>query len=517
MAYSKIQIPGNGTNGPFTVSFALGYLSQSEVTARVNAEVDGLGAPAYRTITWLDVELVNISGIAPTALDTITFERTVSKTVLKHDFADGAPIIERNLDESHKQAIMIAQEALDGRFGALQGDLDLGNHKIINVLDPTSPQHAATKAYIDLQVISAGNVPAPTAPDVGKVITATGVGTYAWGSPVTVPDATDTVAGKVEYTSDAEVAAGVSPTDRVIKFAQLILNFARLAVVQTFSRKQTISLADGVDSGLPLELIYGNVGGPNLYLRSRKAGAGADSDEIGQIEFQGKSSTTADRVFAFIDAIVTTAADATRAGQIRLVAVTNAIANAVMLIGNGVQIGAPTGGYKGLGTLNYSGKLYENGNGVAGPSACYAFESTGDGGTSIATTWTTAVLNTTRWNNLGPGNGALASNQVTLLAGRYRVRAQKQFYSTGGTTLIRLFNVTDGTLIVNGPNFGLATGGYDMVAEVPTHEFTIAGTKVIRTDYYVQAANATTGLGNSTGVPASHNNTYGYLYIERIE
>lgn len=515
MAYSKIQIPGNGTNGPFVVAFALGYLSQSEVTCRVNQEVDGLGDPAYRTITWLDTELVNISGVAPTALDTITFERTVDKTTLKHDFSDGAPIIERNLDESHKQAIMLAHEALDGRFGALQSDLDAGNHNIINVLDPVDPQDAATKAYVDLQVISSGNVPAPTGGDVNKVLTATGVGTWAWGTPVVVPAATESTAGIAEIATDAEVTTGTDNTNKFLNVLKAVTAFARKAVSNTFTAVQAITANTGASL-----LSLNNTGAqPADLAGTRNNGvAGVANDSVFRILMSGMNDagTPAVALYHYIEARIQSAVAGAQTGKLRIVAMIANVGTQVAEFCNGVTIGLPTGGFKGTGTINATG-YYVNGNGAAGPSACYAFESTGDGGSSIATTWTTAALNVTRWNNLGAGNGALASNQVTLLAGRYRVRAMKQFYSTGGTTIIRLYNVTDGALIVNGPNNGLAVGGYDLCAEIPLHEFTIAGTKVIRIDYYVGAASATTGLGNNAGTPASHNNTYGYLYIERVE
>lgn len=111
--YSRITYPGNGTNGPFTVNFTLGYLDQDDVTCRVNAEVDEFNEPVYRTITWLTANTVNISGVAPTSEDTIVFQRTVSKETLVNDYEDGEPITEANLDESNKQLMMAIHEVLD--------------------------------------------------------------------------------------------------------------------------------------------------------------------------------------------------------------------------------------------------------------------------------------------------------------------------------------------------------------------------------------------------------------------
>ena len=63
-----------------------------------------------------------------------------------------------------------------------------------------------------------------------------------------------------------------------------------------------------------------------------------------------------------------------------------------------------------------------------------------DGGASVATTWTTRVLNTTVIN--GITGASLATNQVTLPAGTYTVTVFSPFRNTN-LTKIRLYNITD--------------------------------------------------------------------------
>lgn len=186
MAYSRIVYPGDGVQTQFQVNFALGILKREDVTGRVGSEVDGFGQPAYRTLTWINDGLIDIAGtgVAPGgAAGVFVLQRTVSKTVLVHDYADGAPIIEDNLDESNKQNIMLVHEALDGRFGTLQQDLDFGGFRGVNAADPSLVTDLATKGYVDLQLsVGNGNVPVPGAPSVGKFLKALTATTWNWAS-----------------------------------------------------------------------------------------------------------------------------------------------------------------------------------------------------------------------------------------------------------------------------------------------------------------------------------------------
>ena len=183
MAYSRIVYPGDGVTTQFAVNFPLGYLSKTDVTLRVGSEVDGLGDPVYRTLTWINDGLVDIVGTGPVPAigQDVVLQRTTSKTTVQHDFSDGAAMIAQNFDENQLQALMVAQEALDGRFGTLQANLDLGGFKAINSADPANPQDLATKAYVDqVAVLPSGNVPPPTLGNVGMFLKATATGVWAW-------------------------------------------------------------------------------------------------------------------------------------------------------------------------------------------------------------------------------------------------------------------------------------------------------------------------------------------------
>lgn len=149
MAYSIISTVGNGTS-QYAISFTLGFNSRTEVKCRVNNEVDGLGDPVYKDLTWINDGLVEVADGPYTGADDLVFSRTVDKTELIHDYSNGEPIEELNLDESNKQNLMAIHEVLDGRLESpLANDLDMGGFRIINLGDGVDPEDAANLEQLD--------------------------------------------------------------------------------------------------------------------------------------------------------------------------------------------------------------------------------------------------------------------------------------------------------------------------------------------------------------------------------
>jgi hypothetical protein len=138
MANSIITETGDGVTTQYALNFTLGILKRDYVTCRVGSEVDGLGDPVYRTLEWITDGLVNIQGEVPGNNVPIVFTRTMPKNQLIHDYTDGVPIVEKNLDESNLQTMMSIHEFLDGRLesGFVQ-DLNMNDFKIINLGDGT--------------------------------------------------------------------------------------------------------------------------------------------------------------------------------------------------------------------------------------------------------------------------------------------------------------------------------------------------------------------------------------------
>jgi hypothetical protein len=114
------------------------------------------------------------------------------------------------------------------------------------------------------------------------------------------------------------------------------------------------------------------------------------------------------------------------------------------------------------------------------------------GGTATAGSWETRTLNT---EEADTGNHCtLASNQFTLLAGTYRIRAIAQAGQNNGHQA-KLRNVTDGTDTIFGTSMYCST-----TANYPTHSeivgrFTIAGTKTFEIQHKVAVTLSGYGYG----------------------
>lgn len=150
MANSIITETGDGSTVQYALNFTLGILSREYVTCRVGDEVDGLGDPVYRDLEWVTDGLVNIQGAAPGNDVPIVFKRTMPKDVLIHDYSDGVPIQESNLDESNLQTMMSIHEFLDGRIeGGFLADLDMNGYRIINLGDGVADSDAGTMEQLN--------------------------------------------------------------------------------------------------------------------------------------------------------------------------------------------------------------------------------------------------------------------------------------------------------------------------------------------------------------------------------
>lgn len=120
-----------------------------------------------------------------------------------------------------------------------------------------------------------------------------------------------------------------------------------------------------------------------------------------------------------------------------------------------------------------------------------------DGGSSVATTWTTRTLNTLV-DNTGFVT-SLSANQFTLPAGTYQARGFGMTFGVGNTSKLRLRNITDGTTsVIGSSNYATTGGATTNVTNVIEGEFTITSSKTFALQYYSTVAQATNGLGVAT-------------------
>lgn len=131
----------------------------------------------------------------------------------------------------------------------------------------------------------------------------------------------------------------------------------------------------------------GAAAAPTLDLY-RNSATPAASDVLGQITLTGEDSAGNTQTYAVIDGVIDDATSTSEDGTLRLRTVVSGTVATRVSVGQGVQVGAPTGGDKGVGTVNATG-LYVNGASVAGT---YAAKTSGY---TVTTTDNNAVINFT--------------------------------------------------------------------------------------------------------------------------
>ncbi len=107
----------------FVVNFSLGFIDRDDVEVRVNNAVDGSGDPVFSAYTWIDDSNITVTDPL-TVGDKVTVQRTVSKSDLQVDFAEGADITPLNLNLIALQGLMVYQELVDGRIEGAESPSD---------------------------------------------------------------------------------------------------------------------------------------------------------------------------------------------------------------------------------------------------------------------------------------------------------------------------------------------------------------------------------------------------------
>ena len=115
------------------------------------------------------------------------------------------------------------------------------------------------------------------------------------------------------------------------------------------------------------------------------------------------------------------------------------------------------------------------------------------GGTATSGSWETRTLNTEVADT--GSHASLSSNQVTLLAGTYRIRGSAPAFQVGRHRA-RWENVTDGTTVSLGTSeFSGNAAAYAQTRSIIEDRFTIAGTKVFELQHKVDVTKSTQGYG----------------------
>lgn len=141
MAYSwQEHIKPAGTQD---IQCDIEYLDKSYI----HVYLDGVETTGY---TWTSSTNIRLD-TALTADTTVLLIRKTEREYLYIEFASGSPFIEVNVDSQNTQFLHLAQELVEGRaIPGFYGDISMNGYRITSVGDPTNPQDAATKNYVDV-------------------------------------------------------------------------------------------------------------------------------------------------------------------------------------------------------------------------------------------------------------------------------------------------------------------------------------------------------------------------------
>ncbi len=131
----------------------------------------------------------------------------------------------------------------------------------------------------------------------------------------------------------------------------------------TWTAAQTVTLA-GTGSALTLRSSDSTAtAGPDLTL-DRQSNSPAAADTIARVVWNGRDSGGTARTYGLIDVLLEDVSAGSEDATMRLFSRVNGATGVVAQFGNGVQIGSPTGGAQGAGTLNMDNAIFRDGTQV---------------------------------------------------------------------------------------------------------------------------------------------------------
>lgn len=264
---------------------------------------------------------------------------------------------------------------------------------------------------------------------------------------------------------------------------------ADAASANTFTATQTIQSTDA-----------GAAVGPLLVL-DRDSASPAASDVIGGVDFLGEDSAGNDETYARIQGVIVDPTSTSEDAQIQVLTDVAGTLAARVTIGQGVQIGSPTGGDKGTGTINATAIYDDNVQIVIPTYALYQNQQTSgtSGPTYTSGAWRTIPLNTEVYD--ASAIGSIASNQITLGAGTYEVYASHS-YNPGDSSdqALRLQDVTNTVTLLRGVNQGYTGSGAGGHTKSPAlfGIFTLAGSAAVELQIFPDV-NTVAQTGASSG------------------
>jgi len=159
MAITYVDYTATASQTDFLFNFP--YLEDEHV----KVEIDGVATTAFTIVTSPSKKIVLDTGA--TAGEIVQVQRISAPADDLVDFQNGSVLTEAELDRAYLHNRYLAEESAEQNDISLRvkagpdGSFDALNKKIVNVVDPTADQDAATKNYVDDTVagIVGGTIP----------------------------------------------------------------------------------------------------------------------------------------------------------------------------------------------------------------------------------------------------------------------------------------------------------------------------------------------------------------------
>lgn len=453
MAYAYDTYTASASQTDFTITFP--YIEASHVTVYVNGVLQTEGSANDYTIVTTTTVRFN-TGLS--SGDVVELIRSTSPSTRIVDYASASSLTEDDLDNDSLQAFYMAQEALDDGTEkhlaqTYDGQWDFQSLQSTNVPAPTANDSVATKLYVDTATSAAGYTPIPENPaDDNKFLQANG-GTFSWVTFLTSM-ITDVVADVKTFLTSANLAD-----------ARANLGLGSAALVDAGTTVGEVPLINS-DGGMTWTSTDAGAGvGPTLILY-RNSASPANNDLTGTIQVLGRNDAAAAKQMALIYTKWLDVTSGSEDSQLLLRTTLAGANNDVLKLGGGLQVGAPTGGDLGVGSINAQ-SISINNNAVPYLNADGGQtweDQTAGSSTGPQITFFRNAASGTNYNIAAINFSGLNSVSATHRYGRLYTRILD---NTAGSTDSELRFVTrvagteaETLLVGNGVKLGSPSGGY---------------------------------------------------------